>query len=211
LNTVSRFTRRLKILSWDDDFEKWFRRKMRRPFSRGWFFEDIDEMLRDIEEMMNSELKEFTSRVPRGYVRERKLPNGRKIQELGPFVYGYSMTIGPDGKPVVREFGNVQPSRRGPKVKEEREPLVDVISTDGTVKVVAELPGVEKKDIKLNALDDILTIAVDTPIRKYYKEIKLPTEVESKNAKTSYKNGVLEVTLQKLKERKPKGEPIEIE
>jgi HSP20 family protein len=198
-------------MSWDEDFEKWFRRKMRRPFSRGWFFEDIDEMLRDIEEMMNKELKEFTSRIPKDYVRERKLPNGRKVREWGPFVYGYSMTIGPDGKPVIREFGNVQPSRRGPKIKEEREPLVDVVSTNGEVKVVAELPGVNKKDIKLHALDDMLTISVDTPDRKYYKEIKLPDEVEPKDAKTSYKNGVLEVTLQKAKKRKPKGKSIKIE
>jgi len=197
-------------LSWDDDFEKWFR-KMRRPFSRGWFFEDVDEMLRDVEELMNKEIKEFTSRIPKDYVKERKMPDGRTVRELGPFVYGYSMTIGPDGKPVVREFGNVQPSRRGPMIKEEREPLVDVVSTDDEVKVVAELPGVEKKDIKLHALDDVLTISVDTTDRKYYKEIKLPTEVDPRGSKSSYKNGVLEVTLQKSKKRKTKGEPIKIE
>lgn len=184
---------------------------MRRPFSRGWFFEDIDEMLHDIEEMMNKELKEFTSRVPRGYVREHKSPDGRKIRELGPFVYGYSVTIGPDGKPIVREFGNVQPGKRGPLIKEEREPLVDVVSINGEVKVVAELPGVDKKDIKLHALEDMLTISVDTPERKYYKEVKLPTEANYKNAKTSYKNGVLEITLQKTEKRKPKGEPLKIE
>ena len=198
-------------MSWDEDFERWFRKKMRRPFFRGWLFEDMDEMLRDIEEMMNKELKEFTSRIPKDYVRERKLPNGTKVRELGPFVYGYSMTIGPDGKPVVREFGNVQPGKRGPLIKEEREPLVDVIDADGQIKVVAELPGVDKKDIKLHALDDMLTISVETLERKYYKEVKLPTEVEPKEAKTSYKNGVLEVTLQKSKKRKPKGESIRIE
>lgn len=197
-------------MSRDDDFEKWFR-KMRRPFSRGWFFEDVDEMLRDVEELMNKEIKEFTSRVPKDYVREHKMSNGKTIRELGPFVYGYSMTIGPDGKPVVREFGNVQPGRRGPKIKEEREPLVDVVSTDNEVKVVAELPGVEKKDIKLHALDEVLTISVDTPDRKYYKEIKLPTEVDPRDSKSSYKNGVLEVTLQKTKRPKTKGEPIKIE
>jgi HSP20 family protein len=197
-------------MSWDEDFEKWFRR-MRRPFSRGWFFEDVDEMLRDIEEMMNKEVKEFTSRVPKDYVRERRMPNGRMIRELGPFVYGYSMTIGPDGKPVVREFGNVQPSKRGPMIKEEREPLVDVVDCDNEVKVVAELPGVDKRDIKLTAMDDALTISVEAPDRKYYKEVKLPTEVDPKESKSSYKNGVLEVTLQKTKTRKPKGEPIRIE
>ncbi len=184
---------------------------MNRPFSRGWFFDDIDEMLRDIEEMMNREIKELTSNIPRNYVRERKTPNGKTIREWGPFVYGYSVTIGPDGKPVVREFGNVQAGKRGPMVKEEREPLVDVVNTNGEIKVVVELPGVDKKDIKLHALNDTLTISVGTPEHKYYKEINLPAEVEPKGAKSTYKNGVLEVTLQKAKKRKPKGEPIKIE
>ncbi|UCE97068.1 MAG: Hsp20/alpha crystallin family protein [Candidatus Bathyarchaeota archaeon] len=184
---------------------------MRRPFSSTWFFHDIDEMLRDIEEMMDRELKEFTSRIPKDYLRERKLADGKKIREWGPFVYGYSMKIGPDGKPVVREFGNVQPSRSGPRIKEEREPLVDVLSTNNEIQVVAELPGVDKKTIKLSVLNDVLTISVDAPSRKYYKEIKLPAEVEPKGAKTSFKNGVLEVTLQKLRKRKSQGETIEIE
>ncbi len=200
-----------KHMSTDDDFERWFRKRMRKPFFRGWLFEDMDEMLRDIEEMMNKELKEFTSRIPKDYLRERKLQDGTKVREWGPFVYGYSMTIGPDGKPVIREFGNVQQSKRGPLIKEEREPLVDVVDTDNEIKVVAELPGVEKKDIKLYALDDMLTISVETVERKYYKEVKLTSEVEPKEAKTSYKNGVLEVTLQKSKKGKPKGEPIKLE
>ncbi len=198
-------------MSWNEDFERWFRRKMQRPFSGGWFFEDMGEMLRDIEEMMDKELKEFTSRIPKDYVRERKLPNGSKVREFGPFVYGYSMTIGPDGKPVINEFGNVQPSIRGPTIKEEREPLVDVVSIDSEIKVVAELPGVDKQDIKLHVLDDMLTISVEQTERKYYKEVKLPTNVEPEGAKTSYKNGVLEVTLKKTKEPKSKGKPLQID
>jgi len=97
-------------------------------------------------------------------------------------------------------------------VLEEREPLVDVISTNGEIKVVAELPGVEKEDIKLHGTEDTLTISVDTPRRKYFKEIELPAKVDVKKAKTMYKNGVLEVTLPKIEEKKkPKGEPIRIE
>jgi len=126
-------------------------------------------------------------------------------------VYGYSVKIGPDGKPEIREFGNVKPSRLGPQVKEEREPLVDIFETNGEIHIVAELPGVDKKDIKLHGTEDTLTISVDVPQRKYYKEIDLPAKVKIKEAKTEYKNGVLEVKLPKLEERKPKGEPIGIE
>jgi HSP20 family protein len=168
-------------------------------------------MFQDMEKMMEEEFKTFSSKVPKDYVRERKLPDGSTARELGPFVYGYSIKIGPDGKPEVREFGNVKPGRAGPQVKEEREPLVDIIETNGEVHVVVELPGVEKKDIKLHGTEGTLSISVDTPQRKYLKEVKLPAKVKVKDAKTEYKNGVLEVTLPKTKEEKgPKGEPISI-
>ncbi|MEM3700632.1 MAG: archaeal heat shock protein Hsp20 [Candidatus Bathyarchaeia archaeon] len=194
-----------------EDFPEWFRRR-RYPFFRSWFFEDMDKMFREIEKMMEEEFKTFTSRVPKDYVRERKLPDGTTVREWGPFVYGYSVKIGPDGKPEIHEFGNVKPSRLGPQVKEEREPLVDVIETDGEIHIVAELPGVEKNDIKLHGTEESLTISVDTPQRKYYKEITLPAKVKVKEAKTQYKNGVLEITLPKIKEeKKPKGEPISID
>ncbi len=194
----------------EEDYPDWFKRR-RTPFFRGWGFEDIDKIFGEMEKMMEEEFKTFTSRVPKDYVKERKLPDGTTVREWGPFVYGYSMKIGPDGKPEIREFGNVKPSRLGPRVKEEREPLVDIIETDGEVHVVAELPGVEKSDIKLHGTEDTLTISVDTPQHKYYKEVTLPTTVDVKDAKTQYKNGVLEVTLPKIqKEKKTKGEPISI-
>ncbi|MEM3622381.1 MAG: archaeal heat shock protein Hsp20 [Candidatus Bathyarchaeia archaeon] len=195
----------------EDEFPEWFRRR-RYPFFKGWFFEDMDKMFREIEKMMEDEFKTFTSRVPKDYVRERKLPDGTTVREWGPFVYGYSVKIGPDGKPEIHEFGNVKPSRLGPQVKEEREPLVDVIETDGEIHIVAELPGVEKNDIKLHGTEESLTISVDTPQRKYYKEVMLPAKVKVKEAKTQYKNGVLEITLPKIREeKKPKGEPISID
>src|SRR2546430_2258435 len=84
----------------------------------------------------------------------RKAVEMPKAQEgASPFVYGFSMSVGPDGKPVIREFGNVEPGARGPLVKEEREPLVDVMDNGKEVVVVTELPGVEKDEIKLESTD----------------------------------------------------------
>lgn len=195
----------------DDGSPEWSR-KRRSPFFRDWDFEDIDKMFHDMERMMEEEFKSFTSRVPKDYVRERKLPDGSTTREFGPFVYGYSVKIGPDGKPEINQFGNLRPSRRGPQVKEEREPLVDIVETDGEVHVVAELPGVDKKDIQLHATEETLTISVDIPQRRYFKEVKLPVRVKVTEARTNYKNGVLEVTFPKIeKEKKTKGEPIKID
>ena len=192
----------------NEDYPEWSRkRRAKDPF-----FSDIDEMFREMEKMMDEELKNFTEKVPKEYVKERKLPDGSTVKELGPFVYGYSMKIGADGKPEIQEFGNLKKGLKGaPQVKEEREPLVDIVDTDGEVHVVVELPGVEKSDIKLYGTEDSLTISVDTSQSKYYKEVELPIKVRVKEANSSYKNGVLEVVLPKAEsEAKPKGEPIDV-
>jgi HSP20 family protein len=193
----------------DEDYPEWFKR--RRRTSEDPFFGDIDRMFREMEKMMEEEFKNFTEKVPKDYVKERKLPDGRTVRELGPFVYGYSMRIGPDGKPEIRQFGNLKKSLKGPQVKEEREPLVDIVETDSEIRVVAELPGVEKTDIKLHGTEESLTISVSTPQTKYYKDVALPAKVKVKEAKSSYKNGVLEVVFPKAEApKKPKGEPIDI-
>jgi len=198
-------------MSSDDDYPEWFKRR-RSPFSRDWLFGDMDRIFEEMEKMMEEEVKSFSSRIPKDYVKERKLPDGRTVREWGPFVYGYSMKIGPDGKPEIREFGNLKPGRVGPQVKEEREPLVDIIETNGEIHIVVEMPGVDKNDIKLHGTENSLTISVDTPQHKYFKEVALPEKVKVKEAKSEYKNGVLEVTLPKVKEeKKPKGEPINVE
>ncbi|MCW3982221.1 MAG: Hsp20/alpha crystallin family protein [Candidatus Bathyarchaeota archaeon] len=200
-------------MSDEDWWSRWLR-KGRRPYPRSGFG-DIDEFFKEIEEMMEREISRFSERAPGEYVQERTLPDGTKVKRWGPFIYGYSVTFGQDGKPQVREFGNLKPeTRRGrPRVniREMREPLVDVLETDGEVKVIAELPGVEKKDIKLHGDKKTLTISVDTPQRKYNKEVRLPTTIDTKAAKSTYNNGVLEVTLPKRKEEARRGEPIRID
>jgi HSP20 family protein len=197
----------------EDRRSRWFKRR-RWPFFGGGLW-DIDETFREMEEMMAKEFEELSKRAPKDLLRERTLPDGTKVKNWGPFVYGYSVTVGPDGKPKVREFGNFKTKTRMGKpyidVKEKREPLADVMTTDNEVKVFVELPGVEKKDIKLSGTEDKLTISVDTPDRKYYKEVELPAKVDSKKATSKYKNGVLDITIPKKKEEKAKSEAINIE
>jgi len=200
---------------WDDFWSEWpfpRRRRGMLPFSPERWFEQFDEMF---ERMF----KDMTKDLPREGWAERKLPDGSAVRQFGPYVYGYSMTVGPDGKPVVREFGNVKPSRRRgmfgiPEAKlepiEAREPLVDVVDDGVNLRVVAELPGVEKKDIQMKCAEDVLTISVDTPSRKYHKEVELPSAVDPDTSKATYNNGVLEVVLRKTKP-KPRGKEIRIE
>ena len=167
-----------------------------------------------MEEIIEREFRELSKSAPEELVRERVLPDGSRVRSWGPFVYGYSVTIGPEGKPQIREFGNVAPKLMlgKPKigVKGHREPLVDVLESEDNIKVIAELPGVVKEDINLSGTKTGLTISVSTPGRKYYKELQFPCEVNLANTKSTYKNGVLEVTLKK-KEEKPNGKRLKID
>jgi len=172
--------------------------KRKRGFF-GDFFGDID-----------GEFDRMRERMERA-MREAGRQGGPGVRVEGPFVYGFSMRVGPDGKPVIREFGNVQPKLKGAKAEESREPLVDVIEGDRETTVVAEVPGVEKKDIKLDATEEELKITVDAAHRKYHKAVYFKSAVKPETAKATYKNGVLEVRLERKAPAKEKGTKIPVE
>lgn len=180
----------------DDDDEWPNRRRRGSPFGP-WGFPDIDEMMREMERAFSEEFKEMEKSIPKSLVRESKTPDGSTRKEIGPIVYGYSVTIGPDGKPVVREFGNVRAGGGTPwkQIQDKREPLVDVVSSDKEVRVIAEMPGVKKEDINVTVTEKSLVISVDKEDRPYYKELELPGVVEPKGAKSNYNNGILEITI----------------
>ena len=182
---------------------------------RGFFFSDIDKMIEDMDKEMAEAFKDMEDIMPKDMIREFREPNGSVRREYGPFVYGYSVKIGPDGKPIIREFGNMKPGISGEgkphlDLQDQREPLVDIMEEEDRIKVLTELPGVEKDEIKLYATPKTLTISVDTPKKKYFKELELPSEVDEMSARSIYKNGVLETILNKKKQSRA-GKQITIE
>ena len=151
-------------------------------------------------------------------IREYETPEGGKVREIGPFVYGYSMTIGPDGKPRVKEFGNVKSPLSGgrgfmntPRISSEREPLSDVSITDKEVKVVIEMPGVPKDKIKLIAHQDKLEISSVNPERKYHEVVEIPPQADIESIRSSYNNGILEIVFKKKDDEGSKGKEIKID
>jgi HSP20 family protein len=179
----------------------------------------MQRWLSEYDRVFEGMFLEMAKAIPKEQVRERRLSDGSVVREWGPFVYGYSMSIGPEGKPVIREFGNVKRSKKptmfsferpGLEPKETREPLVDVIDEPEQVRVVAELPGVEKSDIRTVVSDATLTIKVDAGAHKYLREVELPVSVDLDSSIASYKNGVLELKLRKLRPRM-RGKEIKIE
>jgi HSP20 family protein len=204
-----------------DPYE-WFRRFFggsgipRASRQVGDIFGEFDSLTREMERMYEEQFKDIQSIAPKELVREYETSEGEKVREIGPIVYGYSVTIGPDGKPKVREFGNVKsPSSGGsfgarrPQISAEREPLADVIDSDKEVKVVVELPGVNRENIKVNALEGSVEISADTPERKYHRILEIPSNVDINSVKSTFNNGILEIIF--AKKGSPKGKQINID
>ena len=183
-----RYSNRKKQNKDEDDRDDFFK----SPFDFGFGFQDIDDMIEGMFKTAES-------------LGQRNDPNS--------VFYGYQVNVGPDGKPQVREFGNVKPTRRGTFELHSREPYVDVVVDDKEqiLKVVAEMPGVQKEDIQIQATEDSLNIKATNKDRNYDTTVPLNARVDPSSAKASYRNGVLEVSL-KLKEPvKPKGLNVKVE
>ena len=115
-----------------------------------------------------------------------------------PFVYGFKIGVGPDGKPNFGQFGNIKQKEYGDiETSDVREPLIDVFKEEKHVRVIAEVPGVNKGDVHLTGSERSLTIKAHSKSRKYEKSVSLPVPVDIETAKAKYKNGVLEVIIER--------------
>lgn len=176
-----------------------------------------DEWRRDFDELFGSgDMDEIfeAMRQQMDRMMESMMSGELDAASLKPYVSGFSMRVGPDGQPHFERFGTTdRPTGEGPEAgggSESREPLTDVIETDESLAITVEVPGVEKKDVDLEVVDDVLVISVDTDVRRYFKEIRLPCAVEPESAKATYNNGVLDITLKKVCRQK-KGTKIAVE
>lgn len=126
-----------------------------------------------------------------------------------PMVYGFTMTVGNDGVPVVREFGNY---KENGTIANKRTPLIEIHQgSDGTGSVAyVELPGVAKEDVNFVLMDNGRTSTLMIDAGKFYKEFDLNTKVKERDIKAEFNNGVLKITLTKSEPEKPKNVKINI-
>ncbi len=191
----------------EDNFES--------PFDFFKFFTDPNKIFKSkqfknlfkdiLEKLLKGLPPEFQNLSPeemRKYLMENKdkFPWG-----AGPYIAGFNLKFGPDGKPIIDSFGNIKPEPYSgkPKVKSAREPLVEVNEENDQIIVIAEIPGATKEDVEIKATSRSLTISTkaDSLSIKYYKEIELPTPINSDYAKARLQNGILEVKLKKFDEK----------
>lgn len=102
-------------------------------------------------------------------------------------------------------------------------PRVDIAEDEENVYVTAELPGVDKKDVKVSLQDNVLTIKgekkseVKDENKNYYRiertygsfcrSFQLPAEVDPDKVKAKFENGMLMIEAAK-KEPTPRNEKL---
>lgn len=106
-------------------------------------------------------------------------------------------------------------------------PTVDVSEDRDNVIIKAEMPGMKKEDVKISIQDNVLTLKgekkqekeekdksyhrVERSYGSFCRSFQLPTSVKTDKIKANYKEGVLNITVPKTEEVKPKEIPISIE
>jgi HSP20 family protein len=173
--------------------EPWWKRKKKK---NSWF-NDVYEELERLGDLIDETIqKTFESSSEKTDVHKSR-------------VRGFSIKLGPDGKRRIKEFTNRKLLRKKTKVNDDPEPLVDLIEDAENMIVLASLPGVKKEAINIHSTQNRLTVSVDTPNLECHRELNLPVKVDPKSAHASYKNGVLEVKLKKLK-RSTKNDEVSV-
>ena len=158
----------------------WKRRKKKNPW-----FNDLYDELEKLGDLIDETM-------------QKALDDSKDTPTKRNRFKGFSVKIGPEGKPRIREFNNRQPRQAESEVSDDPEPLVDIIEEGETVIVLAALPGVNKDDIGLRLTENNLSFSVDAADFEWYDELRLPARVNPKSARASYKNGVLEIKVKKL-------------
>jgi HSP20 family protein len=107
-------------------------------------------------------------------------------------------------------------------------PDVDIIEERDAFRIKADMPGMEKSDIKVEVANGVLSISGEKKAEKMEKDkehyyhfersygafnrtFKLPENVMSEQVDAKYANGVLELTLKKSEVAKPKSIEVRVE
>jgi len=93
-------------------------------------------------------------------------------------------------KPLVKDVEKKQEEKI--EAPPERELIIDVFEEKEHISVIAELPGVEEKDIKTKLKGDTLEISAG----KYCKIITLPSAASS-IIERNYNNGILQLKIER--------------
>ncbi len=132
-------------------------------------------------------------------------------------------------KRFLDEFFPSKFEEKGILPRGSREPLVDVVERDNDIRVLVELPGIDKNDIEIDVEEDSIAIVAEQKealkeedkkkgyfyqersYQRFYRKMPLPAEVIPNKSKAEFKNGILEITLEKKSLTKPEKKGFKVE
>ncbi|MGD1055203.1 MAG: Hsp20 family protein [Nitrososphaerales archaeon] len=159
--------------------------------------EDSRKNLRDMLDELDKYFEEFEKDVQD--VVRNSVSAVRSQTE--PYVAGFSFRLGPEGRPNVQFFGDSPLHHDG-----FRSPMSEQIldEKNGLLRLVLDMPGVEKSDIQVEATDDRAVVTAERGSRKYKADIGLKAQIQPDDGRAEYKNGVLEISFS-LRDKTNKG------
>lgn len=163
---------------------------------------------------MDKEFSEAEDMLTRMFRTVRESGRAPDFSQRFPYYYGYQITVGPNGKPHIREFGNARPSSKGLiEQTNVRQPLVDINlnEKENVLIVTAEMPGIAKQDVKVEFEEGLITIHAEKGEKRYHTEVPINTELDADSAKASYTNGILELKINLKKAPKSKVREVRVE
>lgn len=105
-------------------------------------------------------------------------------------------------------------------------PAMDVLETEDTVVLRAELPGLTEQDVEITLENNVLSLRgekkfeheekegsyrrIETRYGSFYRSFSLPTTVDQGKIDAKFRNGVLEITLPKAEQAKPKKIAVKV-
>lgn len=89
-----------------------------------------------------------------------------------------------------------------PSLTEKKPPLVDIFEEGDYLRVLAELPSIDEKDISIETDGSTITITAENETKKYLKIVRLPTHIKKGPIEFTHKNNILQVRLKKLRDAK---------
>ena len=105
-------------------------------------------------------------------------------------------------------------------------PSADISETDTAYLIKAEIPGINKEDVKVTLQDGMLTIQgerrqekeekdkkfhrIERSYGSFVRSFRLPEDADESAVKAEFKDGMLNVTLTKSAKAKPKATEISV-
>ena len=106
-------------------------------------------------------------------------------------------------------------------------PRVDIAETENAFEIKAELPEVNKEDVKISIYNGVLTLRgerkqekeehgkkfhrIERKYGSFTRSFTLPDNVDETNIKAAFKDGILNLQIQKTEEAKPKAIEVTVE